>query len=158
MTNKVILMIGTSGSGKSTWIRSINTNNQFEIISADEMRIEFTGDINDKSKDKEIYATIKERAIESINNNKSIIIDSTNLQKERRRDFINSIREAVPNVIIEYKLMDLNSKLAKQRIKYDLQARVKRSHVSDATIDRHAESYIQMLQDIKEEDIKPYEE
>ena len=28
----VILPIGTSGSGKSTWIKSVNTNNQFVII------------------------------------------------------------------------------------------------------------------------------
>lgn len=153
----IILPIGTSGSGKSTWIKSVNKNNEFVVISPDEMRIEFTGDINDKSKDDEIYEAVKERAINAVNEGKRIIIDSTNLRKDRRRPFINAVKEALPTANIKYKLMPLNPELAKQRIKADIAAGIERADVSDATIDRHADTYKKMLQDIKSEDISDYD-
>ena len=153
----IILPIGTSGSGKSTWIKSVNKNNEFVVISPDEMRIEFTGDINDKSKDDEIYEAVKERAINAVKEGKRVIIDSTNLRKDRRRPFINAVKEALPTANIKYKLMPLNPELAKQRIKADIAAGVERADVSDATIDRHAATYIEMLQDIKSEDISNYD-
>ena len=68
---KVILTIGTSGSGKSTWIESL-PKNKYTVISPDEMRIEFTGDVNDKSRDSEIYEEVKKRAIEAINKGKQV--------------------------------------------------------------------------------------
>jgi hypothetical protein len=56
-TRKVILPLGTSGSGKSTWIKSLPAD-KYVVISPDEMRVEFTGDMNDKSKDNEIYEEV----------------------------------------------------------------------------------------------------
>jgi predicted kinase len=153
----VVLTIGTSGSGKSTWINSVNKNNQFAVISPDEMRIEFTGDINNKSKDKEIYKEAAKRAIQSIKDGKPVIFDTTNLTKEKRRPFIEAIRKELPNANIQYKLMPLNAELAKQRIKSDIAAGVSRANVSEETIDRHAASYKQMLKDIKEESIINYD-
>ncbi len=153
----VILTIGTSGSGKSTWIKSVNKNNQFVVISPDEMRVEFTGDINDKSKDKEIYKEAAKRATQSIKNGKPVIFDTTNLTKEKRRPFIEAIRKELPNANIQYKLMPLDAELAKQRIKSDIAAGVSRASVSEETIDRHAASYKQMLEDIKEESITNYD-
>jgi predicted kinase len=44
---KIILPLGTSGSGKSTWINSLPAD-RYVVISPDEMRVEFTGDMNDK--------------------------------------------------------------------------------------------------------------
>jgi len=151
----VILPIGTSGSGKSTFIKSLPQEN-LVIISPDDMRIEFTGDINDKSKDKEIYIEAAKRAIEAVKNGKQVVFDTTNLTKEKRRPFIEAIKKAIPGANIQYKLMPLNVELAKQRIKADIAAGVNRANVSDETIDRHAASYPQMLEDIKKEDITEY--
>lgn len=152
----VILPIGTSGSGKSTWIKSININNQFVVISLDDMRIEFTGDINDKSKDELIYIEATNKTIQYLENHKQVIFDTTNLTKIKRRSFICTIKNSLPNTIIQYKLMPLNPQLAKQRIKADIKAGINRANVSDITIDRHTEYYMQMLDDIKEEDISQY--
>lgn len=66
----VILTIGTSGSGKSTWARSLSKD-KYTVISLDEMRIEFTGNINDKSKDKEIYDEAIKRVINLLPNNET---------------------------------------------------------------------------------------
>jgi predicted kinase len=152
----VILPIGTSGSGKSTFIKSLPQEN-LVVIEPDAMRVEFTGDINDKSKDKEIYIEAAKRAVSAIKQGKQVVFDTTNLTKEKRRPFIKAIKKALPNANIQYKLMELNPELAKQRIKAQIARGEARANVSDATIDRHAESYKQMLEDIKSEDISNYD-
>jgi predicted ABC-type ATPase len=154
----VILPIGTSGSGKSTWINSVNANNEFVVISPDEMRVEFTGNMNDKSKDAEIYQEAAARTVQAIRLGKPVIFDTTNLTKDKRRPFIQAIKNQLPNANIQYKLLPLNPELAKARIKAQLARGENRANVSDATIDRHAESYKQMLIDIKEEPISEYQE
>ena len=151
----IILPIGTSGSEKSTWIKSfIKNTNEYIVISPDEMRIEFTGNINDKSKDDLIYEIINIIVPNIIwKQKKSVIIDATNLQKERRRNFINKMNFLFPNICIKYKLFELNPELAKSRIKNDIESGIKRANVSDATIERHALLYKEMLNDILEEPI-----
>jgi predicted kinase len=156
LKSDVILPIGTSGSGKSTWIKSINKGNDFVVISPDEMRIEFTGDINDKSKDNEIYKAVIERTIKAIEEGKRVIIDSTNLRKDRRKPFIKAVKKALPDTNIQYKLMPLDPELAKQRIKEDIAAGIERANVTDSTIDRHAKTYKEMLKDVKSEDISEF--
>jgi predicted kinase len=152
----VILPIGTSGSGKSTFIKSLPQEN-LVVIEPDAMRVEFTGDINDKSKDKEIYIEAANRAIIAIKQGKQVVFDTTNLTKEKRRPFIEAIKKALPDASIQYKLMELNPELAKQRIKAQIARGENRANVSDETIDRHAESYKQMLEDIKSEPITNFD-
>ena len=152
----VILPIGTSGSGKSTFIKSLPQEN-LVVISPDDMRVEFTGDINNKSKDKEIYIEAANRAIKAVKEGKQVVFDTTNLTKEKRKPFIEAIKKALPNVNIQYKLMPLDAELAKQRIKAQIARGENRANVSDETIDRHAESYKQMLEDIKSEGITNYD-
>ena len=152
----VILPIGTSGSGKSTFIKSLPQEN-LVVIEPDAMRVEFTGDMNNKSKDKEIYEEAANRAIQAIKQGKQVVFDTTNLTKEKRLPFIEAIKKAIPTANIQYKLMELNPELAKQRIKAQLARGENRAAVSDETIDRHAASYKQMLEDIKNEPISNFE-
>lgn len=84
------------------------------------MRVEFTGNMNDKSKDKEIYIEAANRAIKAIKQGKQVVFDTTNLTKDKRLPFIEAIKKAIPNANIQYKLMELNPELAKQRIKAQL--------------------------------------
>jgi len=112
----VILPIGTSGSGKSTFIKSLPQEN-LVVIEPDAMRVEFTGDINNKSKDKEIYEEAAKRAINAIKQGKQVVFDTTNLTRDKRLPFIEAIKKEIPDANIQYKLMELNPELAKQRIK-----------------------------------------
>ena len=116
------------------------------------------GNINDKSKDKEIYEEAAKRAIAAIKQGKQVVFDTTNLTKDKRLPFIEAIKKEIPNANIQYKLMELNPELAKQRIKTQLERGENRAAVSDETIDRHAASYKQMLEDIKNELITEYKE
>ena len=152
----VILPIGTSGSGKSTFIKSLPQEN-LVVIEPDAMRVEFTGDINDKSKDKEIYEEAAKRAVAAIKQGKQVVFDTTNLTKDKRLPFIEAIKKEIPTANVQYKLMDLNPELAKQRIKAQIARGENRANVPDSTIDRHAESYKQMLEDIKSESISNFE-
>lgn len=152
----VILPIGTSGSGKSTFIKSLPQEN-LVVIEPDAMRVEFTGNMNDKSKDKEIYIKAADRTIQAIKQGKQVVFDTTNLTKDKRLPFIEAIKKAIPTANIQYKLMELNPELAKQRIKAQLERGESRAAVSDETIDRHAASYKQMLEDIKNEPISNFE-
>jgi predicted kinase len=152
----VILPIGTSGSGKSTFIKSLPQEN-LVIISPDDMRVEFTGDINNKSKDKEIYTEAAKRAIQAVKNGKQVVFDTTNLTKDKRVPFIEAITKAIPTANIQYKLMELNPELAKQRIKAQIAKGENRANVSDENIDRQAGTYKQMLEDIKSEGITNYD-
>jgi predicted kinase len=152
---KVILPIGTSGSGKSTFIKTLPKEN-LVVIELDAMRVEFTGDINNKTKDKEIYEEAAKRAVDAIKQGKQVVFDTTNLTKDRRLPFIEAIKKALPNANIQYKLMELNPGLAKQRIKAQIAKGENRANVPDSTIDRHAESYKQMLKDIKSEPITEF--
>lgn len=152
----VILPIGTSGSGKSTFIKSLPQEN-LVIIEPDAMRVEFTGDVNDKSKDKDIYVEAANRAIKAIKEGKQVVFDTTNLTKDKRLPFIEAIKKEIPDANIQYKLMELNPELAKQRIRAQLERGENRANVTNSTIDRHAESYKQMLEDIKNEPINNYD-
>jgi predicted kinase len=152
----VILPIGTSGSGKSTFVKSLPQEN-LVVIEPDAMRVEFTGNMNDKSKDKEIYEEAAKRAIAAIKQGKQVVFDTTNLTKDKRLPFIEAIKKAIPTANIQYKLMELNPELAKQRIKAQLVRGENRAAVSDETIDRHTASYKQMLDDIKNEPISNFE-
>jgi len=101
---------------------------------------------------------LQEKLNEQVKNNKRVVLDTTNLTKDKRLPFIEAIKKAIPTANIQYKLMELNPELAKQRIKAQLARGENRANVSDETIDRHATSYKQMLEDVKNEPITKYKE
>lgn len=154
----LILPIGTSGSGKSTWIKSVNSKGDYTVISLDGLRIEMTGDIDNKTSDEAVYTEAVNRAVAAVKAGKQVIFDTTNLKKDRRAVIIEAIRKAKPDANIQYKLLPLDPALAKQRIKDALAKGEARANVSDATIDRHAASYAQALEDIKQEGITAFPE
>lgn len=148
---KVVLTIGTSGSGKSTWVKTLP--DIYHIISADSIRKELTGDISNKSKDVEIYDEIISRTVTALKY-KDVILDTTNLQKDRRRDFIQKVKDKVPDVTFEYKLFECDISQARKRILADLEKGIDRADVSEETLKRHEILYQEMLEDIKDEPLK----
>ena len=154
----LILPIGTSGSGKSTWIKSVNSEGDYTVISLDDLRVELTGDVDNKTSDEAVYAEAIKRAVDAVKVGKQVIFDTTNLKKDRRAAIIDAIRKAKPNANIQYKLLPLDPALAKQRIKDALASGEARANVDDAAIDRHAKAYVQALEDIKQEGITAFPE
>ena len=153
---RLILQIGISGSGKSTWI----TNNFHPslVLSVDQMRIDMTGDINNKSEDVFIYAEALQYLFVLLRQNDLIVFDTTNLQVSRRRNLINFIRDKYKDIQIEYKLFPCDIEIAKQRIKQQLTNGEFRSNVPDSSIERQFALYELALVDLKEEDLIKYQE
>lgn len=151
---------GTEG-WKDSLDAAISNIDKSKIITTDkylsELIKDLQGDMNDKSKDKEIYEEAANRAIQAIKKGKQVVFDTTNLTKDKRLPFIEAIKKEIPTANIQYKLMELNPELAKQRIKAQIERGENRANVSEETIDRHAESYKQMLEDIKNEPITNFD-
>lgn len=151
---------GTEG-WKDSLDAAISNIDKSKIITTDkylsELIKDLQGDMNDKSKDKEIYEEAAKRAIQAIKKGKQVVFDTTNLTKDKRLPFIEAIKKEIPTANIQYKLMELNPELAKQRIKAQIERGENRANVSEETIDRHAESYKQMLEDIKNEPITNFD-
>lgn len=78
---ELIIMVGFPASGKSTYAKLILDNHpdQYEIVSGDELKTE-------KKIIKKINEIIK-------NNNKNIIVDSTNVSKQKREPLIQLAKE-----------------------------------------------------------------
>jgi len=73
--------IGISGSGKSTWANKIG----YDIcVSTDDIRKELTGNINDQSKNKEVFKLAYERIYKYSKDSryKDVIYDATNCNLE----------------------------------------------------------------------------
>lgn len=152
---KVIFLIGPSGCGKTTWA---SKQNGFKIISLDELRIELCGNINDKSKDEEAYKLAVERMFLFLSNNHSVILDTTNLKKERRKIFLDKIYNDFRNVTTYYKLFDIiDVEQLYLRIKSDINKGKLRSNVSKETIIRHCESLKNIFTQLKKEKLTRYE-
>lgn len=153
----VILPIGISGSGKSTWIKSL-PEGEYTIVSPDEIRKELTGSISDQTRNAEVFLQVDNRINEAISNGEQVILDATNLNTKLRRQFIDSLRKNFPEVDVFYKLFPADPELSKQRIKKDLDNQVDRAAVPDDVIDRQVAMYTQAIQDIDAEDMIPFEE
>jgi len=148
----VILPIGISGSGKSTWIKSL-PKDKYIVVSPDEIRKEITGSISDQSKNKEVFQEVDNKIKEALSQGKQIILDATNLNTKLRREFL----QKFPNAKVSYKLFEANAQLSKERIKRDLENNIDRSAVPDDVIDRQVAMYNQTLEDIKSEPISNYD-
>lgn len=85
----LIMMIGLSGSGKTTIAKEISNQlrgNEVIILSSDDLRKELLSDENDQTHNDLIFSTLKNRAFHffSSHKNGAVIIDATNLSVKDR--------------------------------------------------------------------------
>jgi bifunctional polynucleotide phosphatase/kinase len=70
---EMIIMVGFAASGKSTIAKNLEQNHKYEVINQDTFKT---------------LAKCKKQAIDKMKNNISIVIDSTNPSKEKRKEWI----------------------------------------------------------------------
>lgn len=85
---KMCMLVGLPGAGKSTYC---NTYKNYTVISSDEIRKEF-GDVNDQSKNNEVFTILRQRVINNLNKGNNVLVDSTNLNRRRRIAFLNELK------------------------------------------------------------------
>lgn len=87
---KMILLVGLPGSGKSTYTEKLKEEGVI-IHSSDSVREEL-GDVNDQSKNEEVFRILHKRIKDDLKDGKSVCFDATNLNRRRRVAFLNELK------------------------------------------------------------------
>ena len=97
--NRLIVMVGLPGSGKSTFAREYQhrlaaDNVDARIFSSDDIREELYGDANIVGDGKEVFGLLETRLFDYLTNNHGVaaIYDATNLSAKGRKALLNKIR------------------------------------------------------------------
>ena len=144
------MLIGIPGSGKSTYLRNIPSDN-IRIVCPDDIRRELTGNISDQSKNGEVWDKAKQDIIDNISQGFYTILDATNVNTKARRNMLSLIRSKFPDINTYATLFDADPEVSKQRIKKDITNKVDRSNVPDEVIDRMYQQYLETINNINSE-------
>jgi len=82
------VMVGISGSGKSTFANGLKTSLKAELVETDAIRVELTGNAEDQSQNGKVFAIAKKRVNDYLSNFNNAIIDATSLSVRDRKDWI----------------------------------------------------------------------
>jgi predicted kinase len=84
---KITMLCGLPGSGKSTWANQNKRENTI-VLSSDKIREELFGAEEIQGNPKQVFNLLYKRAEEALEQEKNVIIDSTNLSRANRKKFI----------------------------------------------------------------------
>lgn len=87
MEPTLYMAVGLPGSGKSTWAKQNKEILKYNIHSSDGIREEL-GDVNDQSRNTEVFNTLRDRIKTDLNTGNSVFMDATNLSRRRRTNFL----------------------------------------------------------------------
>lgn len=132
--NGLVLMVGTSGSGKSHKAYEIQTNFGGIYLSSDRLRAIHGKDENDQSVSAQAFASLRTMVdyFLSLGRGEPIIVDATNLNPKSRKDFIQLAKKY--NAEITAVCMKTPLTLAKERNRN--RDRVVPEHVIDSQFSR----------------------
>lgn len=82
------MVVGLPGSGKSHWCNEHKDELNAVVHSSDSIRAELLNDINDQSKNTEVFEILHRRIKDDLRTGKNVIMDCTNLSRKRRIHFI----------------------------------------------------------------------
>ena len=84
--NKIIMLIGLPGSGKSYFAKRLAVNEDAIIYSSDIIRQEMFDNINDIEHNAKVFGELYKK-VRSVIKNNNVIIDATNISYKRRKHF-----------------------------------------------------------------------
>lgn len=84
---ELIMLTGIPGCGKSTYARTMREQG-YQILSSDALRKELFGDEKIQGKSSDIFRELTERTRSSLKQGISCVIDATNLNRKRRKNFL----------------------------------------------------------------------
>lgn len=91
--NKLFMLIGLIGSGKSTYAQNLKENgNNIQIHSSDSIRKELFGDERLQIDNELVFKTLHQRIKKDLNDGKDVIYDSCNINYKRRMEFLKQIK------------------------------------------------------------------
>jgi putative nucleotidyltransferase with HDIG domain len=111
---RFLMLIGIAGSGKSTVAKELmNERNDIIYLSSDALREELLGDVDDQSKQADIFQEMAKRTKEALKNNIHVIYDATNVSRKKRKGLLQQLPKDIDKVACfvstEYKdILDQN--------------------------------------------------
>lgn len=90
---KLFMLVGLPASGKSTCAEILTKTEGALIVSSDAIREELLGNVNDQTKNEEIFKEVENRILYGLKNN-NVIYDATNINYKRRMEFLLKIKNA----------------------------------------------------------------
>ena len=97
---ELMIMVGTPGSGKTTHAETVYSH--VNRISMDDERLKICGDINDMSKNQEVYDNCFSRLRDNMRNRVNTIWDSTSVGRKLRKRLIEMARQHGAMISIIY--------------------------------------------------------
>lgn len=91
------IMVGPSCGGKSTWV--YHHVPREEIVSSDHLRVQYTGSVEDQSRNDDVFASLHRLARARLESGLPVTIDATNL---RRKDRLACVALAPAGVGVRY--------------------------------------------------------
>ena len=85
--NKLVLMVGVPGSGKSTYAKKYFS--KYKVLSSDEIRKELFDDENCQSNNAYVFSTLYKRARANLQAGFNVVIDATNVTTKDRKKALN---------------------------------------------------------------------
>jgi predicted kinase len=113
MQPKLIVMVGISGSGKSTFANGLKTSMNAEVVSTDDIRLELTGNAEDQTQNGRVFGVAKKRVNDLLAQGKNAVIDATSLSPKDRKEWV-QIGKSNDAEITAY-VVNTNSVTAKKR-------------------------------------------
>lgn len=92
MIPNLVLLVGLPGSGKSTYASDLKEKG-YRVHSSDELRIELYSDVNDISKNVELFQELHKRIGKDLSSGLDCVLDSTNLSYKRRVNLLNKLNK-----------------------------------------------------------------
>jgi predicted kinase len=93
MLNKLIMLIGLPGSGKSEFAKRFIGNTSFVVHSSDELRKELFGSYDVQDRNGELFIELHKRIKNDLLLGKDVVYDACNISYKRRKAFLEEIKK-----------------------------------------------------------------
>lgn len=88
-----VMMCGLVGSGKTVKAQELAKQYDATVFSSDSLREELFGDVNEQSRNQELFTELHKRIKDCLREGKSAIYDATNIDYKKRMSFLAELKK-----------------------------------------------------------------
>jgi predicted kinase len=82
------ITVGIPGCGKSTFADEYGSQTGAIVVSSDKLREELTGNVEDQSRNRDLFGILHQRVSTILDEGYSVLVDATNLKPEYRKNLM----------------------------------------------------------------------